>query len=55
MGSVYWGRFYLLGLAFFALAVVMQFTPDWAPLEMGVLHSSSTAAFGWYLLRKPEE
>jgi serine/threonine-protein kinase len=55
LGSVYWGRFYLLGLAFFALAVVMQFTPDWAPLEMGVLHSSSTAAFGWYLLRKPEE
>jgi serine/threonine-protein kinase len=55
MGSVYWGRFYLLGLAFFALAVVMQFTPDWAPLEMGVLHSSGTAAFGWYLLRGPEE
>jgi hypothetical protein len=54
-GSVYWGRFYLLGLAFFAVAVIMQFTPDQAPLEMGLLHSSSLAAFGWYLLRKPEE
>jgi serine/threonine-protein kinase len=54
-GSIYLGQAYLLGLAYFALAVVMPFTPDWAPLEMALLFSSTQAALGWYLLRKPQE
>jgi hypothetical protein len=37
MGSSYWGRCYLFGLAFFALAVVMPWNLDWASLEFGVL------------------
>jgi serine/threonine-protein kinase len=53
-GSIFWGRFYLLGLAFFAAAIVMRFTPDWAPVEMALLHGSSMAGIGWYLLRKSD-
>jgi predicted Ser/Thr protein kinase len=53
-GSIYWGRFYLVGLAYFALALVMPFTPDWAPLEMALMYSSTQAASGWYLLRHPD-
>jgi serine/threonine-protein kinase len=54
-GSLYWGRFYLLGLAFFALAIAMRFTPEWAPLEMGFLYGGGQAAAGWWLLREVEE
>jgi serine/threonine-protein kinase len=50
--GVYWGRLYLLGLAFFALAVVMRFTPDWAALEMGALMGLGQGVVGWYLLRQ---
>ena len=54
-GSIYWGRFYLLGLAFFALAIVMHFTPEWAPLEMAVFSGGSLAVIGWQLLRTEDE
>jgi serine/threonine protein kinase len=52
--SLFWGRFYLLGLAFFALAIVMQLTPRWAPLEVGLLYGLGHGFFGWYVLREPE-
>jgi serine/threonine protein kinase len=54
-GSLYWGRFYLLGMAFFALAIVMPHTPEWAPLETGVLYGAGQGIVGWYLLRKKED
>jgi serine/threonine-protein kinase len=54
-GSLYWGRFYLLGMAFFALAIVMRLAPDWAPLATGVLYGAGQGVVGWYLLRKKEE
>jgi tRNA A-37 threonylcarbamoyl transferase component Bud32 len=54
-GSVYWGRFYLLGAGHFVLAMLMQFTPDWAALEFGLLQGGSNLAIGWYLLRRPDE
>jgi serine/threonine-protein kinase len=52
--SVYWGRFYLAAAAFFALAIVMRFTPDWAALEMAVLYGGITWATSLYLLRRPD-
>ena len=36
MGGTFWGRFYALGAAFFALAVVMPLWLDGAPLLFGV-------------------
>jgi serine/threonine-protein kinase len=39
MGSSYWGRCYLFGVAFFALSVVMPWNLDWASLEFGGLWS----------------
>lgn len=54
-GSLFWGKFYLLGLAFFALAIVIPFVPQWAPLEVGLLYGGTTVAVGWSLLRKQEE
>jgi serine/threonine-protein kinase len=37
-GSLYWGRLYLAGLAFYALAVGMQLGMEWAPVEFGLFH-----------------
>ncbi|GIW79352.1 MAG: hypothetical protein KatS3mg105_1159 [Gemmatales bacterium] len=37
MGSSYWGRCYLFGLAFFVLAGLMPLWLDWAPLGLGTL------------------
>jgi predicted Ser/Thr protein kinase len=53
-GGIYWGWCYPTGLAYLVLAITMRFTPDWAPLEMAALYSSSQLAFGWFLLRKRE-
>jgi tRNA A-37 threonylcarbamoyl transferase component Bud32 len=41
MGSSYWGRFYLFGLAFFALAALMPLMLTLAPLGLGVLWSAA--------------
>lgn len=38
-GSLFWGRQYLVGVAYFALAFVMRVQPEWAPLEFGLFHS----------------
>jgi serine/threonine protein kinase len=38
-GSLFWGRQYLVGLAYFALALLMRLWPAWAPLEFAVFHS----------------
>jgi hypothetical protein len=40
-GSLYWGRFYLLGLAWFTLAVGLRVRPEWSPLAFGVLYGFS--------------
>ena len=40
MGSNYWGRCYAVGAAFFALAAVMPFCLEYAPLTFGLLWSA---------------
>jgi hypothetical protein len=50
-GSVFWGRYYLFGLAFFALAALMVLTPEWAPLEFGLLVSALLGTVGIKLIR----
>ncbi len=39
MGGAFWGRLYLAGLAFFAVAVVMPWRLEWAPVEFGAVLS----------------
>jgi hypothetical protein len=38
MGSRFWGRDYVFGLAWMLLALVMPLAPIWAPLETGILN-----------------
>jgi predicted Ser/Thr protein kinase len=51
MGSNYWGRCYALGLAFFALALVMPWNLAWAPLEFGALWSLTLVLIGLHVRR----
>jgi hypothetical protein len=39
-GSLFWGRQYLFGLPYYALAILMRLWPVWAPLEFAIFHSS---------------
>jgi serine/threonine-protein kinase len=58
LGSAYWGRFYLAGVACFAAAGLMPLAPAWGPLGFGVLLVVIFAAWGTHLrrlgLREPE-
>jgi predicted Ser/Thr protein kinase len=49
MGSNYWGKCYAIGLAFFAVAAVMPFHLEWAPLEFGLLWAAALTALGMHL------
>ena len=49
MGSNYWGRCYAVGAAFFALAAVMPFCLEYAPLTFGLLWSGTLTAVGLHL------
>jgi len=49
MGSNYWGRCYAVGAAFFALAALMPFYLEYAPLAFGLLWSTTLAAMGLHL------
>ena len=51
MGSSYWGRCYLFGLAFFALAGVLTFLHSWSPLPFGVLWFICLVQIGRHLGR----
>jgi hypothetical protein len=37
LGSDFWGRLYLIGVAYFVVAVLMTWNLAWAPLEFGIL------------------
>jgi serine/threonine-protein kinase len=54
MGSSYWGRLYVVGLAFFVMALIMPFQLDWAPLEFGIVWAASLVGISFHLrdLRK---
>src|SRR5262249_1611946 len=55
LGGSYWGRFYIMGLAHFGLAVLMPLSLTWAPLEFGLLVSVTFAITGLHLRRLGEE
>jgi serine/threonine-protein kinase len=50
-GSLYWGRFYVISLAWFALAFVMKLNLEWSPFELSLLYALSHAYFAWYVRR----
>jgi serine/threonine-protein kinase len=54
MGSNYWGRCYLIGLAFFALAAVMPLMLNLAPLGLGLLWSVTLVMIARHVRRMGE-
>jgi hypothetical protein len=55
MGGDHWGRFYLLGLAFFAASAPMALRPEWSPPAFGLLASLVFVAIGLQLRRTSAE
>jgi serine/threonine-protein kinase len=51
MGSNYWGRCYAFGVAFFALALLMAWRIQLAPLAFGALWAGSLVTIGRHLQR----
>ena len=49
LGSAYWGRFYLAGIACLVLAVLMPLAPAWGPFGFGLLLILIFAAWGLHL------
>jgi serine/threonine protein kinase len=49
MGSNYWGRCYMFGIAFWMAAVIMPFRLSLAPLEFGAVWTVSLAWLGYHL------
>jgi serine/threonine protein kinase len=49
MGSSYWGRLYVVGGAFFVLALLMPFQLAWAPLEFGIVWAASLVGISLHL------
>jgi serine/threonine-protein kinase len=54
-GSLFWGRHYAIGLAYFALAPLMMLRLEWAPLEHGLLGAFVSLAIGLTLRRLPQK
>jgi serine/threonine-protein kinase len=46
MGGWAWGGSYLIGLAFFALSLLMPLRPEWSPLAMGGMLGAALAVLG---------
>lgn len=55
LGNDYWGWFYALGAAFFALGLALPFFLSWSPLGFGALWAVSLLAIGVHLRRQGEE
>jgi hypothetical protein len=55
LGGAFWGRLYLAGLAFFAVAVVMPLRPEWAPVEFGAVLSGIVVGAFLHLRRIASE
>jgi hypothetical protein len=51
LGGSHWGWFYLFGLAFFALSVVMPLRLEWSPLEFGLMWTAALVVVGVQLRR----
>ncbi len=46
MGSSYWGRLYVVALAYFVVALLMTFRLQWAPVEYALLQSATSVDDG---------
>ena len=49
MGSNYWGRCYMFGIAFWIMAAIMPLHLSLAPLEFGAVWSVALAWLGYHL------
>jgi hypothetical protein len=50
-GSLYWGKFYLVGIAWFLLALAMRVKPEWSSIGVALLYGVSMLSTAWYLRR----
>jgi hypothetical protein len=55
MGGTFWGGCYLLGLSFFAVALLMPFAPAGSPVGLGALLGVALAVVGVRLRRLGRE
>jgi serine/threonine-protein kinase len=55
MGGTYWGGCYLIGLSFWAVALLMPFWPEGAPLKLGCMMGAALATLGARLRRFERE
>jgi hypothetical protein len=51
MGSLYWGGYYAVGAAFFALALAMPLGLEWAPLAFGLFWAAVLVAISLHIRR----
>lgn len=49
MGASYWGRCYLIGLAFFGVAALMPVKLDWAPLALGTMWALALGSIAFHV------
>jgi serine/threonine-protein kinase len=51
-GSLSWGRYYLIGLAWFALGIAMPLMRgEWGPYAVSILYTVTIGPVAWHLLR----
>jgi serine/threonine protein kinase len=55
LGSNFWGRLYLFGLAAFATAPLMALHLEWAPVELGLLVTITLGVVGLHLRKLDDE
>jgi serine/threonine-protein kinase len=53
-GSVYWGRYYLIGLAWFGLAIAMPLFREWGAYAVSIFYTATIGPVAWNLLRTPD-
>ncbi len=49
LGCLYWGRFYVFALMFFACGVVLPHCLEWASVTFGTVWTFALASIGWHL------
>jgi len=51
MGGCYWGRLYIVALAYFGIALLMPVRIKWAPIEYALLQTATLLVIGLHLRR----
>jgi hypothetical protein len=55
MGTTFWTRHYFFGTMWLLTALLMAWTPRWAPLEAAIMGGGTSVMVGLYLRRLTRE